>query len=187
MAQFRHRHDAATAIIWLNDADLAVTQKSVALHKFEQMRLDVRADAAVGLDDGGGRGIDLVPRPAELRVQPAPQRADPYSVLEEALDSLDENTRASIFWKKFGNDVRKAKLLANDVEALGGNDIPTPAAAKYVASIQRAAADMTEGDPASKGELLLAEMPWCVLDEWCYSRNEETQYQRPSCRDHHPS
>ena len=80
----------------------------------------------------------------------------PYSVLEEALDSLDENTRASIFWKKFGNDVRKAKLLANDVEALGGNDIPTPAAAKYVASIQRAAADMTEGDPASKGELLLA-------------------------------
>ena len=53
----------------------------------------------------------------------------PYSVLEEALDSLDENTRASIFWKKFGNDVRKAKLLANDVEALGGNDIPTPAAA----------------------------------------------------------
>ena len=80
----------------------------------------------------------------------------PYSVMEEALDNLDENSRASIFWKQFGNDVRKSKQLTDDVAALGCNDTPLPASAKYVASIQRAAEDMVEGDPASKGELLLA-------------------------------
>ena len=79
----------------------------------------------------------------------------PYSVLEEAFDHMDENSRAGIFWKIFGKDVRKAHLLAADVKSLGGNNIPTPAAARYVASIQRASEDVYNGDPASKGDLLL--------------------------------
>ena len=79
----------------------------------------------------------------------------PYSVLEDAFDRAQPNSRAAIFWKHFGNDVRKAALLEHDLKSLGGNDIPTPAAAKYVASIQRASEDMIEGDPASKGDLLL--------------------------------
>ena len=78
-----------------------------------------------------------------------------YSVLEDALDRAEPNSRAAIFWKQFGDDVRKAARLENDVKSLGGNHLPIPAAAKYVASIQRASEDMIEGDPASKGDLLL--------------------------------
>jgi len=42
----------------------------VPLHKFQQVRLDMRADDAIRLDDGGGLGIDIIPGPAHLRVQP---------------------------------------------------------------------------------------------------------------------
>lgn len=79
----------------------------------------------------------------------------PYSVLEHALDNLDENSRASIFWKKFSKDVRKTELLTIDLQSLGGNNIPTPAAARYVASIQRASEEMYLDDVSSKGDLLL--------------------------------
>lgn len=79
----------------------------------------------------------------------------PYSVMEDAFDRIDGNTRAAIFWKPFSNDVRKANLLAADIKSLGGNDLPTPAAARYVAAIQQAAQDVYEGDPASRGDLLL--------------------------------
>jgi heme oxygenase (biliverdin-producing, ferredoxin) len=79
----------------------------------------------------------------------------PYSVLEDAFDRIDERSRASKFWKPFANDVRKANLLAIDLKSLGGNNIPTPAAARYVASIQRAAEDTYQNDPASRGDLLL--------------------------------
>lgn len=79
----------------------------------------------------------------------------PYSVLEDELDRADEKSRVSKFWKGFAKDVRKAKLLAADIESLGGNHVPIPAAAKYVTSIKRAAEDTYQGDPESRGDLLL--------------------------------
>jgi heme oxygenase len=79
----------------------------------------------------------------------------PYSVLEDELDRADEKSRVSKFWKGFAKDVRKAKLLAADIESLGGNHVPIPAAARYVTSIKRAAEDTYQGDPESRGDLLL--------------------------------
>lgn len=78
-----------------------------------------------------------------------------YAVLEHALDKSvesKEETRASKFWKKFSRDVRRATSLANDVVALGGNNLPIPAAARYVAAIQDAAENVDENnDISSKG------------------------------------
>lgn len=56
--------------------DLAVAEERVAVHELKQVGLDVGAHDAVGLDDGAGLGIDVVPRPAELSPQPAAKRTE---------------------------------------------------------------------------------------------------------------
>ena len=48
----------------------------VSLDEFEQVCFDVSADDAVGFDHGTSLGINIVPRPARLRMQPAFQRAE---------------------------------------------------------------------------------------------------------------
>ena len=83
--------------------------------------------------------------------------AAPYAVLENAFDDTPMTSRAGKFWHVLGADVRKADALMSDVQNLyGGNSLPTPAAGRYVASIQNASREMIEGEPESKGDLLLA-------------------------------
>src|SRR5262249_28343132 len=48
---FHNRHDAASAIADIEHADLSFVHESVPLDEFQQMRFDVRANDAVGLDD----------------------------------------------------------------------------------------------------------------------------------------
>jgi hypothetical protein len=52
-------------------ADFAFMNEGMALHKFKKMRFDVSAGDAVGLDHGARLGINVIPRPAQLRAQPA--------------------------------------------------------------------------------------------------------------------
>ena len=70
-----HGPDAATTPR-IEDTYRPFVHEGVSLDEFEQVRLDVRADDAVGFDHRTSLGIDIVPRPAYLRTQPAFQRAE---------------------------------------------------------------------------------------------------------------
>src|SRR6185369_1898770 len=57
-------------------AHFSIVHERVSLDELQQVGFDVRADYAVRLDDGAGVGIDVVPRPSDLRLQPAPERTE---------------------------------------------------------------------------------------------------------------
>jgi len=70
-----HRPDAATTPR-IEHTDRPIVHERVSLDEFEQVGLDVSADDAVGFDHGTSLGINIVPRPAHLRMQPAFQWAE---------------------------------------------------------------------------------------------------------------
>lgn len=86
----------------------------------------------------------------------------PYAAMEFCLHEIvhkNTNTKLRKFWNKISKDVEKSNALKEDVRMLGGNELPLPAADRYVAAIHRAALNRcSENYPSSEGDLLLAHM-----------------------------
>lgn len=58
-----------------------VAKKSVAVDKFQEMKLDVIPHDAVGLDDGGRFAIDLIPGTPDLGAKPSSKRTEMFPEL----------------------------------------------------------------------------------------------------------
>jgi hypothetical protein len=68
-----HRNHVTTPSA--EDADLPLVHESIPLHELQQVGLDMRTDGTIRLDHRTGLGIDIVPKPPDLRAQPAFQRS----------------------------------------------------------------------------------------------------------------
>src|SRR5437870_4707482 len=92
----------------IEDADLSIVHERVSLDEFKQMGFDVCADNAVGFDDGTCLGVNVIPWPSDLRLQPTPQWAKQISqTFAPPVPTFD----AFELWQKFLGEVGPSPLL----------------------------------------------------------------------------
>src|SRR5438046_1380746 len=108
IAAVGHGNDAAATVTSVQDADYATVHEGISLHELQQMRFYMHANGTVRLDHCTGLGIDVVPRSAHLRLQPAAQGAEQ---IRQSLAAIMRTFDALELWQMFIGQVGSPSIF----------------------------------------------------------------------------